>query len=1351
MSIAKHTYRKLNQDIGKSKFNPEVYYEGRNIRIITNEEFGNVTNEKGNIQVLTLPVYATNPTDKPNLNDIDYPLDYLNIVGHTVINETLVLLATGNDVFAVFTVDKSYSITLKFLDSDLNIPDDVLLDVKGFYENENIQKVYWADGVNELRYLNIVPDNLNLDKNFISTVPNTELTTPIIDGFVNGGSHTSGMIQYAYNLYNLNGSQTKISPLSHLFPLNNGDKGDQVNTSVSKSPRVRIDGIDNNYEYFKVYSIKYSSLNSTPEIKVIFDEVVTTSSFTFIDDNNSPIQEITFDEFIFLGADVYKPTHINIKDNHMFLANYKTESFDVDFDTRAYSADNTGSVRIIDVNNNELIFDINDIPDIAEKHDAINPSIKAEDTEPDYNKYIFNDDNELGGTGPNVKYRILKKIESVNINGSSMQSNPTFATEQNPVRLLSLKTGETYRLGLEFRNRKGQWSFSKWMADVKIPEIATLDNNPFNAITNDVAYTYVQVELLNVPADENIVSWRVIIVDRTEADKTIVTQGFINPVIKDEISPGFTVYPSFFTRTFRDTPRIPNYLVPSNDAVNPSQDIREYILPMRYNAATDAEKNISMNDLEVGDIRFTREILADPDSYLINNEYHTFHSPEVVKNKSNLNIGAGDQIRFIGLVRNNFSRSSREIYGPDGLLLTATRANPATLSFSATETHPGATILAQFSFDPPVINPPVQTRNRIAGSKFIGAYNFENSNDVHLYSNLKYSFVRYFGGYIHINAQTTARTFEIQDPVPYIAPIEGARNFTLGGTEITFESNMRIVTRFNNDIAPIRYRATTFRAYGGSSLLLHIPDITTRFANLSGGDYLPMIEIFRKNINQYGGNTFTARQRNRYRAYSDSASINETVLDGYQGDTYMQKFNYLKVFKSEDGKRTLSEIVSVPLESSINLDMRYDILKDRPDNKDADELTSYGFNSVYEQTNNTIKGITKPANFRELNVFNNEIIPSKSKIPGEEIDSFTEFLVNDRKSLDGKFGPITALEEYKDNLYSFQRNAIAYLAINPRVQISATDGIPIELGTGRLIERYNYITTNSGTLNKWSVARSKNGIMYFDLLNKSINFLGGESGATEISTVNGLYNKLKTLSDVYYNDLLQDKPLINRGVIAAYDNNTEDVYFTFHTAGNSFTVAYNGLVQGFTSFYDFLPNNYVMYDGKMVTLHDNTLWEHGNPSALYNTFYGIYHPSSITLISNDNPDFNKIFDNIHYNSEFYINNLEVSNVTFNKIRLWNEYQNTGDFSFNFDLYTKQIKKRFRKWNFIIPRNQGTRDRIMNNWVFLKMEFDKRILPQIATPGGGFDYELDMELGGNPASDNFRFVLNDLLISYTPKP
>src|SRR5690606_35202426 len=158
--------------------------------------FGAITNEKGNDLVLELPTIESNPTNKEHLDFLPYPVTNLKIIGHTVIDEKLILIVQGdNDTFAIYKVDKDYNINLVFFDIlEVSYP----LDIKSFYENENIQKIYIADGVHELRYFNVADNILDLDKNFISSVPDVQLTTPRIIGYRNVGSHTSGMIQYAY-------------------------------------------------------------------------------------------------------------------------------------------------------------------------------------------------------------------------------------------------------------------------------------------------------------------------------------------------------------------------------------------------------------------------------------------------------------------------------------------------------------------------------------------------------------------------------------------------------------------------------------------------------------------------------------------------------------------------------------------------------------------------------------------------------------------------------------------------------------------------------------------------------------------------------------------------------------------------------------------------------------------------------------------------------------------------------------------------------------------------------------------------------------------------------------------------
>ena len=1628
-NIAKHTYTKMNQDISKSKFSPEIFFEGRNIRVLTNEAFGSITNAKGNELKATIPDIPSNPTNKSSLNKLPYPLTNPTIVGHEFINENLyifsnypavnentklfyaqeqnvnpyidsnirVLVDNGNgleivfedffgtngavegpvvptgtpiriqafhlasepndpapaphlylevykngvlietlvsaldyvnsvtlaynftadvntvyffhaytlpepgtrpnpftninifdfivenDIFTIHKINSDYGVELKFID-DYNIGNNKL-DVWGFYENQLNQKLYWANGKDPISFINIAnPDSINLDRKFLSTVPDVTLSQPTIIGFSSAGSHTAGSIQYGYNLYQVNGAQTRISPLTNIVYLNDGDRGNDVNTRVSKSPRLLINNIDTEFDRIRVYSIKYNSLNSTPEIKIIF-ETNTAESIEIIDDNNANLATISLPEFLFLGGDKYIPKHIFIKDSRLFLANYKTQELDIDFDARAYRFDKDGNTVITDATRPDITSSNFTPPiEVPVDFDAINPTNKAEETSSDYNKYIwktatgggfetttrpasFNDifevfsnnnqfterfyddnnqeiafqiwipgystslrdtttilrlkssftfvgvnssgntnyndvvpscfnpvnypgDNEwevnyfngelrlttrhvtdsrcaspseqprsvtiilsdgvqqyniafsikspqsnefdagveitdfapngltvsettvvpvtgvLGGIGPNVEYELKYRTLSSNVGQPTMSSEPSMATTSTPSELTSLKSGEVYRMFLEFQLQDGRYLFPKWIGDVKIPEIGSVGSLPPVDSEGNINYCYIETKLNNVPQDPRIIGWRTSIVERTEFDKNVITQGIYNPSITNDFNQTIDEIPSYFQRTFTRE-------AGSN---NNSTEIRK---PKPFNTLNTNALNLSSNDND------DNEITAKNRGYLISSFTGSMYTPEVILNKRLSTASA--KVRVTGLVRNTQSTSHREVYNNNGLIVDELNGIDGT-NLSRSVTEPGARLLMN------LVTSNINNRKRL--SKFISDNN-DGSNQI--YSRRKHAFVRYFGGYNYTYIPNQIGNYidmTSETPFRYTAPIINVYNInqfaTLGFTK-AYSSNGSIRVQLENDtlletgLDYLQGSAITF-----AGLAFNFETLGANINPSDFNDYGLMMELYRIVENQYGGDTYNARQLNRTIPYSNLVPITENTTTVHVGDTFIQKFNFLKTFNfGANTNIQVAEIVSIPVETSINLDLRWDILKNRGNNFDADELTSYGFNRAYDQQNNTIRGVPKPFNFTEINEFPVNIIPSKLKIAGELIDSFTDFLVNDIKTLDGRYGEIAGVGEHSDNVFAFQRNAVAYLAINPRVQLQTNDAIPIELGSGGIIERYQYLTTNSGTLNKWSIVKTNNGLMYVDLLNKSINFIGADNN--KMSTVNGLYNKLFTYIDTHYDDLVIDNPVVNKGIIAHYDNLKEETYFTFLT-GSPFTVSYNGLAQGFVSLYDFFPNHYMTVNGKMLTTNDNiSIWEHNTPDSLYNTFYGDYFPSHITVITNQYPDINKIYDNIHFNSEFYTNEVDLSNITFNKLLIENEYQTSGKITIDTTLYKTMSKRRFRKWNFILPRQQNSRNRINSPWVAITLEFDKSELPAPLN------------------TQDIRLVLHDLLVSFTPKP
>ena len=104
---------------------------------------------------------------------------------------------------------------------------------------------------------------------------------------------------------------------------------------------------------------------------------------------------------------------------------------------------------------------------------------------------------------------------------------------------------------------------------------------------------------------------------------------------------------------------------------------------------------------------------------------------------------------------------------------------------------------------------------------------------------------------------------------------------------------------------------------------------------------------------------------------------------------------------------------------------------------------------------------------------------------------------------------------------------------------------------------------------------------------------------------------------------------------------------------------------------------------------------------------------------NPEADMDCIFHNIEFKSELSLNDIDIPNSTITDIQAWNEYQNTGSVPL---VVGSNMRRRLRKWKANIPRQAGTRNRIRNPWIFLKLSIDN--------------------------TQNHRLVLHDVIVNYT---
>ena len=102
-------------------------------------------------------------------------------------------------------------------------------------------------------------------------------------------------------------------------------------------------------------------------------------------------------------------------------------------------------------------------------------------------------------------------------------------------------------------------------------------------------------------------------------------------------------------------------------------------------------------------------------------------------------------------------------------------------------------------------------------------------------------------------------------------------------------------------------------------------------------------------------------------------------------------------------------------------------------------------------------------------------------------------------------------------------------------------------------------------------------------------------------------------------------------------------------------------------------------------------------------FFGTFKPYSVTIIANDNAQFDKIFNVLEFRADSYDGSTLINNKTFDTLDVWDEYQYGTSTLTNVIGKPSPLKRKFRIWRAHIPRdNENKRDRIRNTWAYVKL-------------------------------------------------
>lgn len=263
------------------------------------------------------------------------------------------------------------------------------------------------------------------------------------------------------------------------------------------------------------------------------------------------------------------------------------------------------------------------------------------------------------------------------------------------------------------------------------------------------------------------------------------------------------------------------------------------------------------------------------------------------------------------------------------------------------------------------------------------------------------------------------------------------------------------------------------------------------------------------------------------------------------------------------------------------------------------------------------------------------------KIINEYIDSFRNFLINDYKDLPGTYGEINNLKTKDDRTFVWQNHAVSSVPILERQVVATGGGEPTTLGTGGVVDRYDLLSSYYGNQHQWSVVLTEYGFAWFDMRRKAFMLL--DSGLVEMSAVAGMksfFNEafLEVLGNTspttnLMNDplsqLSQDRPLIGNGITGVYDPKLKYTYLTFKfksrqlVSGENysyinkdFTIAVYHPDKTFVGFFDWTP--------AIAHNHHQTLFSANNPKSK-TKYYGPTMPPTTFDVGNVVPYLNEEF------------------------------------------------------------------------------------------------------------------------------
>lgn len=265
--IDSHIIRGMTKDAAVSIFKPDMAIDAHNIRlgIDSDNSLYTISNEKGTGKVDIN--WSGAIWNEQNITSIEG-----TILGSCYIDKYLVIFTKGvseDTIYKFEYSDNIFNASILYR-GNLNFSISNPIECIGHVEGEQIIKVYWVDGINQLRFINILEEHNGKNSSMFDIIPSINNTgTFTVTNNPNGGQFDSGVIQYVVTYIDKFGQESNIAYVSPLYYTYKGNRAGSPEESTSNSFVIKGVDLDTSFNYVRVYSIFRTSLDSEPITKLV--------------------------------------------------------------------------------------------------------------------------------------------------------------------------------------------------------------------------------------------------------------------------------------------------------------------------------------------------------------------------------------------------------------------------------------------------------------------------------------------------------------------------------------------------------------------------------------------------------------------------------------------------------------------------------------------------------------------------------------------------------------------------------------------------------------------------------------------------------------------------------------------------------------------------------------------------------------------------------------------------------------------------------------------------------------------------------------------------------------------------